>query len=857
MTEHDTLATETLRRLTWQVRLARAGLVSERIVRGFWPVWTIAFLVIAALGFGLQDVLPLEALWFGGLAALAGFLFFLGRGIRRFRWPGRDEALARLDAALPGRPIGALTDSQAVGAGDPGSAAVWQAHRERMAARAAQARAGAPDLRVAARDPFALRYAALAAVLMALMFGSLWRVADVAAIAAGGAPADVAGGPAWEAWIEPPSYTGKPSLYLNEIAAAELTVPEGSRLTVRTYAGPGVLSVAQTLGDEAPLPEGVTRPANVTEVEIARSGRLAIEGPGGREWTVTVTPDAPPGVAFSGEMGRDGDGAMKQVFTATDDHGVTGGKATIRLDLAAVERRFGLATEPEPREDFVVDLPMPISGSRTEFTETLAEDASEHPWANLPVTITLTVEDGRGQTGATAPKNVILPGRRFFDPLGAAIIEMRRDLLWSRANAPRVLQVLKAFTHRPEGFIPNGRAYLMLRVATRRLGEGVAAGPISAELRDEIAAAFWEIAVLLEDGGLSDALARMQQAQERLSEAMRNGASPEEIQRLMDELRDATNDYIRQLAENAERQEDGLDEPGQQAQNEGQRITGDQLQQMMDEIQRLMEEGRFAEAQELLDQLQRMMENMRVVQGEGGEGQEGQGNQTMRGLQETLRGQQELSDDTFRDLQNQFGQGEPGEGQGDMPGRQPGERGQGEMEGQGDGGSGAEGQGSLADRQRALRDQLGRLGGSFPGLDSPEGEASRDALNDAGRAMSEAEEALREGDNAGALDRQAEAIESLREGLRELGEALAQEQGQQVPGGQGEQVAQGERVVPRDPLGRELGSNGRIGTDEELLQGEDVYRRARDLLEEIRRRSGERNRPEAELDYLRRLLDQF
>ena len=61
----------------------------------------------------------------------------------------------------------------------------------------------------------------------------------------------------------------------------------------------------------------------------------------------------------------------------------------------------------------------------------------------------------------------------------------------------------------------------------------------------------------------------------------------------------------------------------------------------------------------------------------------------------------------------------------------------------------------------------------------------------------------------------------------------------------------------RVPLGRNAGSNGSIGTDEGLLQGEDVYRRARDLLDEIRRRSGDGERPDVELEYLRRLLDRF
>jgi Flp pilus assembly CpaE family ATPase len=41
------------------------------------------------------------------------------------------------------------------------------------------------------------------------------------------------------------------------------------------------------------------------------------------------------------------------------------------------------------------------------------------------------------------------------------------------------------------------------------------------------------------------------------------------------------------------------------------------------------------------------------------------------------------------------------------------------------------------------------------------------------------------------------------------------------------------------------------------LQGEDVYRRARELLDEIRRRSGDAERPTAELEYLERLLERF
>ena len=145
---------------------------------------------------------------------------------------------------------------------------------------------------------------------------------------------------------------------------------------------------------------------------------------------------------------------------------------------------------------------------------------------------------------------------------------------------------------------------------------------------------------------------------------------------------------------------------------------------------------------------------------------------------------------------------------------------------------------------------------NLPGAGTEEGRTARDSLGRAGEAMNRAEEALRGDDLAGAIDEQAQAMEALREGMRDLGEAMAQQQ-QQGQGQQGEQVGQSTPNDQRDPLGRDGGNNGPLGTQENLLQGEDVYRRARDLLDEIRRRAAEQERPEVELDYLRRLLDRF
>ncbi len=820
------------------VGLTRAGMLWEALAAALWPLALVLVTVLVALAFGLAEALATAALpWVLVLTVVAVLLAGVW-GARRFRHPSVAAARARVDDALPGRPLSALRDHVAVGADDPGSAALWQAHLARMAREARAARVVVPDARLRWRDPVALRLLGLTALVMALLFAPAGRFGQgIAALGATFRPApevrpDVGAAPSWEGWAEPPAYTRRPTIYLNALPEGQvLELPKGSTLSFRLY-GEGS-AVAQDIG--AAVSGGdPAAPAFIAE----KDGLIEVAG---RQFAVTVIPDAAPTVEPVVAPDRRADGRFIQPFAAADDNGVTGGKALIALDIRAIDRRHGLALEPEPREGIDIELPLPATGSRKQLRGQLVTDLSRHPWANLPVTVSLQVQDGIEQTGRSTPVRMVLPGRRFFDPLAAALIELRRDLLWSRRNAPRSAEILRAIRWQPEGFMDPALAE-GLRGAIGTL-EG---GPLTDEARDKLAQLLWDTAVALEDGGLADALERMQQAQERLSEAIRNGASPDEIQRLMDELREATDAYTDMLAQQGQDPAERFDRSPQQ----GQQITGDQIQQMMDEIQRLMNEGRMAEAQELLDQFNRMMQNMRVTQSPGGEG--GAQRPGDR-LAETLRDQQKLADESMRQMQDQYGQW------------QQGQDGQGSQQNQ-----------DLADRQRDLREELGRQRGLMPGRGTPQGDQARRSLDDAGRAMDQAEQALRDGDPAGAMERQAQAIQDMRDGMRALGDMMAQNQpgqdGAPQQGGQegGPEGPSGERNGQRglaqpydnqprtDPLGRSTAGNGnQITTGEPLAEGPDPARRARDLQDEIRRRSGERDRPGDERDYLDRLLENF
>ncbi|MBC6407747.1 MAG: TIGR02302 family protein, partial [Rhodobacteraceae bacterium] len=849
MTKERTYNHEAAGHLAPVVRLTQAGMVAERLAQALWKVWSVLLGVVAALWLGLPEMVPSGV--FIAIIAGAGAMAvaFLVQGMRRFRWPRSLAALERLDASLPMRPLQALRDTLAIGTGDPMAQSLWAAHQQRMRQQVAQVRPVAPDLRLAHLDPYGMRYLALLCFVVAMLYGSAPRM-GASPTPAVPIPSPVAA-TLWEGWAAPPHYTGRATLYLNEVGADSLELPLGTRITLRFYGSSDEAQrVQETVSDPGTTQTQMDESGAQVVFDVMRTGRIAIAAGGGQEWRIQIIPDAAPHIAMAGEVARSERGEMTLPFQAQDDYAVVEATARLELNLPEVVRRHGLAVPPEPRAPTTLDLPLPLRASRAAFTETLVEDLSQHPWAHLPVKLYLSARDGAGNSGHAAPITITLPARRFFDPLAAALIEQRRDLLWSRENAPRVARLLRALSHAPQqGLFARETDYLRLRAILRRLETHTAFGLTPAQ-QDAIATALWDLALRLEDGNAEDTLQRLQQARDRLAEAMRNGASADEIARLMQELRAATQAYLREKAQQ-QSAEGGEQPPSDNAL----RLDMDDLQRMLDRIEELMAQNRMAEAQQAMEEFLRMLENLQVAQGEGrGE------SRAVEELGETLRQQQGLSDQAFRQLQEQFrsdaqvgqspgnegmsggsGRGQSHEGQGQ--GRSEGSGAQGQQPGAPTGNTATEGEGAaatLAERQNALRQDLARQRGSLPGGGTAHGEAARDALENAETAMQQAERALRGGLLGDALDHQSNAVGSLREGLRALNRALAE------GGSQGEQ---GTRTSPYagaspDPLGRDGGAG--FSPESRLRGGAQSDERARALRDEIRRRAGEQSRSKME-----------
>ena len=227
---------------------------------------------------------------------------------------------------------------------------------------------------LASRDPYALRYCALLAFVMAVLFGSVWRVGSLGAVISEPAVA-LASGPVWEGWVEPPAYTQLPALYLNELENDVLQVPRNSLVTLRFYGELGVLSLEQTVsGIAAAVPQETSA---VEEFSVTTSGQIVINGEGGRSWTVQMTDDAPPSIALTQAPDVTALGVMSLPYHAQDDYGVTSGRAVIALDWDKLDRRFGLRIDPEQRSEIDIELTVPISGDRRDFSDVVIQDFSQ------------------------------------------------------------------------------------------------------------------------------------------------------------------------------------------------------------------------------------------------------------------------------------------------------------------------------------------------------------------------------------------------------------------------------------------------------------------------------------------------
>ena len=141
-------------------------------------------------------------------------------------------------------------------------------------------------------------------------------------------------------------------------------------------------------------------------------------------------------------------------------------------------------------------------------------------------------------------------------------------------------------------------------------------------------------------------------AQDHLSEALKQNASPEEIQRLVDDLRSALVRYLQALAEQAQ-QKGNL--PEQQNDKNGDQLVSEQeLDKLLDNIEKLAKSGSKDLAEQMLSELKDILDRLQTGTFSDNAKQQ-RAAKMMKDLNDLVSKQQKLLDDTFKAKREQGG----------------------------------------------------------------------------------------------------------------------------------------------------------------------------------------------------------
>ncbi len=866
---------------------ARAVLLFERLWPAIWPALGVLGAFAAAALLGLVAMLPplLHLALLAAVAALAAAL--LVRGLRRVAVPGPAESDRRLERAsgLRHRPLAALADRPAGSAPDD---PVWREHVARVAGSVGRLRVGWPHPGLAARDRRALRGLLLVALAAGGFVAGIDAPGRLAAALIPTLPA-AAPSPALqvEAWVTPPATTGLPPTALPTTASAT-DVPAGSRLVVSLSGGSGGVprlrlgeaeQPFRALGDGSfqATAELAASAQLSTSTQLSNSIRATVRRDGVEVagWQLAAVPDPAPVIAWPASPGaaarggrRDPAVAVRLPWQVTHPYGVVALQATLTL-------------RPRPEATpLVVDVPLP--GAATKAAKGVRTvDLTAHPWAGLPVTARLVGRDAAGLTGHSDDATFILPERRFQHPGAQAVVAVRKLLALDPEGHDTPLAVLDRLAHDDATWRDDLGGFLNLRLVMAQLARDPAAA-------DAAQPQLWELALHLEEGAparTAAGLARARDAVRRLLDAERHGQKTEraEVDRRMQALAQALAKHLQALTQQSRRNPADSPPPGSAAQ---------QAQRTLEQMRDAARDGDMGAARSLQAQLDQALDTLQQQGADGATPAQRQQAQARRAGRQ--RGQQQMR--ALQDLvQREAGLLDHASGRAAPPqppdpsSLPPGES----FDPKGDPDSQAAQERAADGRtQQALRQSLGRLMQQFGAL---AGEVPRN-LGDAGDAMDSVAKALGQGQDAAAAKAAQQAIAALQQGGKGMSRTLARQFGHgRAPGsdpgdgagagqGQGDGSGQANGIQPgdgtafgegdgsdgqgrpdggtpggqTDPFGRQL-PGGLAGSDggETQVPEQMEQARTRAIQDELRRRGGERTRPQPELDYIERLLQPF
>ncbi len=880
-----------LNRLRRKRLLARAVLVFEAVWPALWPALGVtgSFIVLALLDLPRRLPPSLHTALIAGTAV--AIIALLVRGFWRHRWPDRNRIDRRLERAsgLRHRPLATIADRPVVGSG---AIALWTAHIARAAGQVKNLRVGIPRPGLAARDPRALRAALVVALIASVTIaGEQAPGRLIRALQPASAPPTIAQAVQIQAWITPPDYTGMAPIFLKPEGGAA-TAPAGALLTVNLTGTPAEVQLVQ---DSATTPfKTLDATSHQAETTLKASGPVQVRVAGRTiaAWDMAVVADVPPEVQFPEPPGfqRARPPMARLPWQVSHAYGVASLQAELRLH-----------DRPGKAAPLIVAIPLPASAPKSAKGVRL-QDLTAHPWAGLAVDAGLVAKSVSGLVGTSADMGFTLPERAFQHPVARALVAVRKMLVLDPDQRAPVLQELARLAGLDDVWRDDTSGFLNLR-AIAALLRGQDDG-----LVDQAQPRIWALILHLEDGAPERTAKELDRADKALQAALDaekrdEKTDPAEIEKLTKDMRDALQRHLQALADQARR-----DPENNKYNPEDHKLDARDMKRLAEQMRDAARDGRLDDERQKLAELEKMLEDMKNGRPERGKMTE----REKQRAEQREKGQQQMSllgDVVKREgvlLDHSQARADAVLQQARRPqfgrpfGAQPPTSDQLDQQ------QAARTAERSKDQQiqLALRRVLGELMARQADLtgDVPPN------LSEADMAMRDAMTALAESGDAFAAGAQQRAIEALQKGGQQMSQQMAQQfgsadqdgdgddgdgdgqgtgmaDGQDGQGdGQGDGMGNGDngnQYGPgtgrnrrngrngsgfdrraddrRDPLGRPLknGTGGRDESSDVKVPDEMEIARTREIQDELRRRSGERGRPQPELDYLERLLRQF
>ena len=606
------------------------SLLWERFWNRFWPTVSVTLVFVALALFNLPVYLGTG--WH--LLLLAGYAVALAATLHRtdypFSLPSRADVERRMEHAstLDHRPLQTLHDAPAEGLSDE-SLSLWQKHLQRAALALGQLKIYTPQPNVASRDRWALRYIAI----IFLSVGLAVAQHDAGARLHQALTPDFSSlidkqTIALDLWITPPEYTHGTTVFLatskqGRVAHdSPLEVPAGSVLKLR-LSGPRFTPHLSYADQKLAVTE--VAPRNFTfEMPLQQSGTLSLGTWYNHlgQWSLTVLPDTPPEVSIS-KIEPTSRAATKITYKANDDHGVT--KLT---GIVAVNGK-----------GYSFDMPPTNSPDDTSYTE----DLTANPSAGATASMWLEAEDAVGHKTKSAPVGFVLPERSFSNPTAQKIIAQRKILLQEKSILVHraVAESLSEIVNNPALYKGDIVIFMSLASAVKRLLYDNSDAAVAS-----VAELLWDVALKIEDSGLSLAQRELHDALQKLSEALNDkSTTKQQLQDILDEVKKKMQQYVQSLAaELQQKLQQGQKTPVLSSELAQQFMKNLDINKLLQQMRALSQASSREDLQKLADSLKNSIDNLDMNKFNQMQAKQAQAMQELQNLQDIIHRQQSLFD---------------------------------------------------------------------------------------------------------------------------------------------------------------------------------------------------------------------